>query len=73
MREYAQAGNTQIRGIFFYQYEEIIKKMCIRVKSVFQGLYLWLGIIAMLMMLNPAIAAATETVTSANSSVAWWV
>jgi len=47
--------------------------MCIRVKSVFQGLYLWLGIIAMLMMLNPAIAAATETVTSANSSVAWWV
>jgi len=25
------------------------------------------------MMLNPAIAAATETVTSANSSVAWWV
>ncbi|MBI4753549.1 sulfite exporter TauE/SafE family protein [Candidatus Desantisbacteria bacterium] len=47
--------------------------MCIRVKSVFQGLYLWLGIIAMLIMLNPAIAAATETVTSANSSVAWWI
>lgn len=40
---------------------------------MFHGLWLWFGIIAIIMMLHPAIAAATETVTSANSSVAWWV